>query len=68
MAPEMNLPPMIFAAIFLLSYTAHAQSSLPSFSATTLTGQVVTEEKLIGQPTVLIVTPSKVGFSVFLFL
>lgn len=35
------------------------QSPLPSFRATALTGQVVTEQKLIGQPTVLIVTPSR---------
>lgn len=32
---------------------------LPSFTATMLTGQRVTEQKLIGQPTVLIVTPSR---------
>jgi hypothetical protein len=39
--------------------TNNPQGQLPSFKATALTGQVVTEEKLLGHPTVLIVTPSK---------
>lgn len=43
---------------FLLP-ASHAQSVLPSFEATTLTGETVTEDKLIGQPTLLIVTPSR---------
>lgn len=33
--------------------------ALPQFDATVLTGERVTEQKLLGQPTVLIVTPSK---------
>lgn len=43
-------------------FGAHAQtagSPIPSFTATALTGEKVTSEKLIGQPTLLIVTPSK---------
>ncbi|WP_167784590.1 TlpA family protein disulfide reductase [Ramlibacter rhizophilus] len=36
-----------------------AQTPVPSFKATVLTGEVVTEQKLLGQPTVLIVTPSR---------
>lgn len=43
---------------FLLPST-HAQSALPSFEATALTGETVTEKNLIGQPTLLIVTPSR---------
>jgi len=40
---------------------AHGQtggSPIPSFTATALSGQKVTSDKLIGQPTLLIVTPS----------
>lgn len=40
---------------------AHAQtgsSPIPSFTATALSGQKVSSDKLIGQPTLLIVTPS----------
>lgn len=36
-----------------------AASPLPSFEATSLTGKSVTAAQLIGQPTILIVTPSK---------
>lgn len=51
----------IFVAFVLasLASASSAQSTLPSFEATALTGQTVTEEKLIGQPSVLIVTPSR---------
>jgi len=43
-------------------YGAHAQtggSPIPSFTATALSGEKVSSDKLIGQPTLLIVTPSK---------
>lgn len=43
---------------FLLS-AAHAQHALPSMEATTLTGETVTEKNLLGQPAILIVTPSR---------
>jgi hypothetical protein len=60
---ECNMEPkQILLAACLLSFLApasNAQSDLPSFKATSLTGQTVTEQKLIGQPTILIVTPSK---------
>lgn len=36
-----------------------AGSPIPSFTATALSGEKVTADKLIGQPTILIVTPSK---------
>ena len=38
---------------------AAPNSPIPSFEATTLSGEKVTDAKLIGQPTILIVTPSK---------
>ena len=36
-----------------------ASSKIPSFTATALTGEKVSSAALIGQPTILIVTPSK---------
>lgn len=36
-----------------------ASSPIPSFTATALTGEKVSAAELIGQPTILIVTPSK---------
>jgi peroxiredoxin len=42
---------------FLLP-SSHAQNALPSFEATVLTGETVTEKNLLGQPSILIVTPS----------
>ena len=47
------------ALLALACFPVSSQGSVPSFEATSLTGQVVTEQKLIGQPTVLIVTPSR---------
>lgn len=41
-----------------LALTAGA-SPIPPFEATALTGETVSSQKLIGQPTVLIVTPSR---------
>lgn len=38
---------------------AQDTGALPQFDATVLTGERVTEQKLLGQPTVLIVTPSR---------
>lgn len=48
-----------FSILSFLAAASNVQSSLQGFKATSLTGQVVTEERLIGQPTVLIVTPSR---------
>jgi hypothetical protein len=41
------------------SWSQLADSKIPSFTATALTGEKVSSAQLIGQPTVLIVTPSK---------
>lgn len=46
------------ALLAALAAGAHAQA-LPSFEATSLTGQTVTEQRLLGQPSILIVTPSR---------
>lgn len=48
-------------AALLLAATAHAapDGPIPAFEATALTGETVSSAGLIGQPTVLIVTPSK---------
>lgn len=49
-----------FAALLVAAAGAGlAQGPIPSFEATSLTGQTVTAQALIGQPTVLIVTPSR---------
>ncbi len=54
---------MLLAVVLSLAGTnasaASATSPLPSFEATSLTGKSVTAAQLIGQPTILIVTPSK---------
>ncbi|MBA2721590.1 MAG: hypothetical protein H0U56_01575 [Methylibium sp.] len=41
------------------AFAQTAASPIPSFTATALSGKKVTADKLIGQPTILIVTPSK---------
>jgi hypothetical protein len=47
-------------ALFVVPWAGAAPNSpIPSFEATTLSGEKVTDAKLIGQPTILIVTPSK---------
>jgi len=47
-------------ALFAAPWVGAAlNSTIPSFEATTLSGEKVTDAKLIGQPTILIVTPSK---------
>lgn len=49
-------------ATFLIAHAAHATlsgSPIPAFEATSLTGKTVSSQQLIGQPTILIVTPSK---------
>lgn len=51
--------PIAICLLAALAPVTNAQEQLPSFTATSLTGQVVTEQKLLGQPTVLIVTPSR---------
>lgn len=52
-----------FAAGLLIGSASLAQagggSPIPSFEATALTGETVSSATLIGQPTILIVTPSK---------
>ncbi len=51
-----------FAAALLVGSASLAQtggSPIPSFEATALTGETVSSATLIGQPTILIVTPSK---------
>lgn len=57
----MTKPLALFAALLCASsvFAQTAGSPIPSFTATALSGQKVTAAKLIGQPTVLIVTPSK---------
>jgi hypothetical protein len=50
-------------ALFAASWVGEAPNSpIPSFEATALSGEKVTDAKLIGQATILIVTPSK-GFA-----
>ncbi len=55
--------PIALLMIALLSTSSAlaqpAGSPIPSFTATALSGKKVSSEKLIGQPTILIVTPSK---------
>jgi hypothetical protein len=47
-------------ALFGAPWVAAAPNSpIPAFEATALSGEKVTDAKLIGQPTILIVTPSK---------
>lgn len=46
-------------AMAVPSVLALAADQIPKFEATSLTGQHVTEEQLLGQPTILIVTPSR---------
>jgi cytochrome oxidase Cu insertion factor (SCO1/SenC/PrrC family) len=41
------------------AWSQFADSKIPRFTATALTGEKVSSAQLIGQPTVLIVTPSK---------
>lgn len=51
-----------FALALLLPVGAWAQlsnSPIPNFTATALTGEKISATQLIGQPTILIVTPSK---------
>lgn len=50
---------IIFCAALLASPLAVGQGFLPEFTATALTGGQVRAQQLLGQPTVLIVTPSK---------
>ncbi len=47
-------------ALFAAAWVGAAPNSpIPSFEATALSGEKITDAKLIGQPTILIVTPSK---------
>jgi len=55
-----NVMSLCYAMLFATAAFADLESSpLPSFQATSLTGKSVTTAQLIGQPTILIVTPSK---------
>lgn len=53
----------IFITLALLApvcaWSQLSSSSIPDFTATALTGEKVSASQLIGQPTILIVTPSK---------
>ena len=49
----------LLALLAATSVGAAPDSPIPSFEATALSGEKVTDAKLIGQPTILIVTPSK---------
>jgi hypothetical protein len=42
-----------------IAWAQLSSSPIPSFTATALTGEKVRSAKLVGQPTILIVTPSK---------
>ncbi|GHA19750.1 hypothetical protein [Oceanisphaera arctica] len=47
-------------ALFTASWVGAAPNSpIPSFEATALSGEKITDAKLIGQPMILIITPSK---------
>jgi hypothetical protein len=53
---------VVSTAVALLAapwVAAAPNSPIPAFESTALTGEKVTDAKLIGQPTILIVTPSK---------
>ena len=53
---------LVSSGLYLWCTLALAQigaSPIPAFKATALSGKTVTAEKLMGQPTILIVTPSK---------
>lgn len=45
--------------LVLATGTVRAADAIPSFSATALTGQAISKADLVGEPTVLILTPSK---------
>ena len=54
------LLPLCIAALSAASAAAEtAGSPIPDFEATALTGEAVHSDQLIGQPTILVVTPSK---------
>jgi len=54
------LAAVVLAFLFPAVVWAQLSSSpIPRFTATALTGEKVSSDKLIGQPTILIVTPSK---------
>ena len=51
--------PIAFSLCGAGAFAQTAASPIPSFKATSLSGKTVSSDKLIGQPTILIVTPSK---------
>src|SRR3982751_285375 len=57
----MNRWPGLLAACLMAAHATAAPpgSRVPPFEATSLAGQTVTASQLLGQPAVLIVTPSK---------
>lgn len=50
---------LLALAAMPLSLAQTADSPIPAFTATALTGGKVSSDQLVGQPTILIVTPSK---------
>ncbi|MCJ7592590.1 MAG: hypothetical protein MUO51_14690 [Woeseiaceae bacterium] len=58
-----STPTLVVAAacaLFCATWVGAAPNSpIPAFEATALSGEKITDAKLIGQPTILIVTPSK---------
>lgn len=60
---ERPTPKLVIAAacaLFIAPWVGAAPNSpIPSFEATALSGEKITDAKLIGQPTILIVTPTK---------
>lgn len=57
----MKTPAALVLALLapIAAWSQLASSPIPDFTATALTGEKVSAAKLIGQPTILIVTPSK---------
>lgn len=58
--PTPKLVIAVACVLFTAPWVGAAPNSpIPSFEATALSGEKITDAKLIGQPTILIVTPSK---------
>jgi hypothetical protein len=57
--PIGRLPPSLFVMALLAAAPVGADPPWPAFEATALTGETVQSHRLVGQPTLLIVTPSR---------
>ena len=58
--PTPKLVVAAVCALFIAPWVGAAPNSpIPSFHATALSGEKITDAKLIGQPTILIITPTK---------